>query len=137
MIVKLIKKILQEQEKDTLPHAWIVKEAQDIKNLQNAGTFRNALVRKFDSILVPILAEIIAFVDENCNLDLLESPDLRDLWLMIFRSDELCQTKLFQLASISKADHLVNKGIWEFEFPFSWIIYNYVKEKMYPTGKNM
>ena len=131
---------MQEQENNTLPSAWIIEEATNIKNLQDAGTFRNALVRRFDSILVPILAEIIAFVDQYCNLDLLDSPELVNLWLMIFEADELCQTKLLQLASSSKAEyqgHVVGKENRKCEFPFSWIIDNYVNKKIDSTGKSI
>ena len=138
MIVKLIKKILQEQEKSTVRSAWIIDEARNIRNLQDAGTLRNALIRRFDNILAPVLSEIIAFVDQYCNLDLLESTGpMSDLWLRIFRSDEFCQTKLCQIASTSKAKHqcdVVNKESQKSQFPFSWIIYSYVKEIMDATG---
>ena len=140
-MVKLIKKILQEQEqeKSTVHSAWITDEARNIKNLKYAGTLKHALIRRFDNILVPVLSEIIAFVDQYCNLNLLESPGpMSDLWLCIFRSDELCQSKLCQVISALKSKHqgcVVKKDSQKSEFPFSWIIYSYVKKIMDTAGE--
>ncbi|CAB4046087.1 Hypothetical predicted protein, partial [Paramuricea clavata] len=50
---------------------WLQHEALCQGHLQETGTFRKALWQKLSSIVSPILSEVIAYSDQNHNLDLL------------------------------------------------------------------
>lgn len=104
---------------------WVINEAMNAKSLQHGGTFRNALSRKVDEVIIPIFSEIIASIDKNFNLDLIdpknESSPLSQFWLKMFRDFRIMQFNY---------KHLINPrkqipGIEDFkcELPFSWLIY--------------
>ena len=115
---------------------WAFKEA--LKHSQISGTFRNALSRRLDKILLPILAKIIGLIDKNFNLTIIHehrdskkiSSPIAKLWLEIFSERTLCklsyediftdnmtQTKKWVPGiGASLSDHF-----YKCQFPFSWI----------------
>ena len=116
---------------------WAFKEA--LKHSQINGTFRNALSRRLDRILLPILAKIIALIDKNFNLSIIHKhynskkklAPIAKFWLEIFSEHTLCklsyediftdnnvtQTKICVPGiGASLSDHF-----YKCQFPFSWI----------------
>lgn len=106
----------------------MTEEAINLQGLQEAGTFLNALIKKFDKIVAPIFANIISFADRNSNLKLLiqEEPYVIRLWLEIYSSAHLCQ-HLFHCARSSIQEK--SKGAFESQFPFSWLVFEIVEDK--------
>lgn len=88
--------------------------------------------------MTPLLAKIVAFVDTNNNLSILESSDrevqwLTDLWLGIFNSIDveiLIKIKVPQVMNTG-AIHLASAT-----FPFSWLIYEAVEQFLLVTSEN-
>ena len=137
-LVQFVTVVLKEMDdKNSEAKNWAFKEA--LKHSQISGTFRNALSRRLDRILLPILAKIIALIDKNFNLTIIHehrdskkilSP-IAKLWLEIFSEQTLCklsyediftdnnviQTKKWVPGiGASLSDHFYKCG-----FPFSWI----------------
>lgn len=98
-----------------------------MQRLQEAGTFLNALIQKFDRIVIPIFAKIISFVDRNSNLELLiqGEPYIIRLWLGIYSSPHLCQP-LFHYTRSSLQER--SESAFESQFPFSWLFFEFVNE---------
>ena len=118
---------------------WILNVAMSLKELQVEGTFQAALLRKIDDVVTPIFAEIIAFVDCNYNLDLMDSndphSDTSHLWLTMFDNTDVCNITYEQLfpEKLGKPRQQV-PGIggrlshfdFHCKFPFSWIIKEHI-----------
>ena len=124
-------------KKNTKAKQWAFEEA--LKHSQISGTFRNALSRRLDKILLPILAKIIALIDKNFNLTIIH--DNRDskrilspiakLWLEIFSERKLCKIsykEIFTTTDVTEAKKWVPRigasvsdHFYKCQFPFSWI----------------
>ncbi|XP_072028881.1 E3 ubiquitin-protein ligase rnf213-alpha-like [Amphiura filiformis] len=52
---------------------WLSEKALAVSNIQESGTFRRSLWQQLVATVTPILAEIFAYFDYNCNLDLLKT----------------------------------------------------------------
>lgn len=130
-----MKRALLFREKDLNSQEWVCEVSMNRQNLQEGGSFTNALIRRFDKALAPILLQIFIFLDRNSNLELL-LPDslfqndkpLSNLWLDIYCSQGLCQNVL----SHTLVHPVVATSAKKFtcQFPFSWIIFNYINSKM-------
>jgi hypothetical protein len=87
-------KLLQEREK-VRPDLcdWVLKEALSSTKLQLGGTFRNVLARKVDEVIIPLLAKIVAYIDHNYNLDLIDPKSSdgarREFWLAMFHNPKV------------------------------------------------
>lgn len=109
---------------------WVLNEAMDARKLQNGGTFRNVLARKIDDVVVPIFSEIIACIDRNYNLDLInkknDSPSLRKFWLDIFGRPKIMQFNYIEMKNSREKVPGVGgrRSVKDFkcQLPFSWII---------------
>ncbi len=97
----------------------------DPKSLQHGGTFRNALSRKFDDVITPIFSEIIASIDQNYNLDLIDpnstSPSLSQFWLSMFREFSFNYEDM-----ITPREEVPTGGDYKCELPFSWLVHEAV-----------
>ena len=107
----------------------------NMTKLQEAGTFQNAIVRKFDGIVIPKFAKIISIVDKYSNLKLLSmktEPELTKLWLNLYSSDYV--TGLIMSNLRSTQNDAITGGISSFirqfscQFPFSWVLNVIVNE---------
>lgn len=132
--IHLIKRLLKDEERSgNVPaeQKWIQDEAMNMTKLQEAGTFQNAIVRKFDGIVIPKFAKIISTIDKNSNLSLLSSErgmEIKELWLSLYSSDyvtELIMSKLrstqddsFTLSTVTS----LSIRHFSCKFPFSWIL---------------
>ena len=141
-----IYKLLLERD-DRCPEdqrLWLQHEALRQGHLQETGTFRKALWQKLSSIVSPMLSEVIAFCDQNHNLDLLrEGKEWKTrLWLTII-SDEVI-TPLAYDSFISPVSgrlrqraRVLSTGTgprFNGKFPFSWIIKDLVNVLLRKVG---
>ena len=128
---------------------WVLMEAKNEKRLQSRGTFRNVLFHKLHEVVVPIFAEILAFVDRYSNLDLIgrnDQDDPRDLfWLTMFTNESLCKFSFEQIAMGGGSTHQ-NSGIsgkhmstfdeFKCQFPFFWLIKDMV-DSLWDSAKSV
>ena len=129
-----IHKLLLERD-DKCPEdqrLWLQHEALRQGHLQETGTFRKALSQKLSSIVSPMLSEVIAYCDQNHNLDLLrEGKEWKTrLWLTMI-SDEVIAPLTYDsfISPVSgrlrERARVLSSGAgprFKGKFPFSWII---------------
>lgn len=100
----------------------------NMRDLQAAGTFEDALRWKVDEVVIPIFAGIIALVDQNCNLNLIVGKELTSscsqLWLRIFGNSQLCRFRYKELCN--KKSHWPAMTFRN-KFPFSWLVFSTVQ----------
>jgi hypothetical protein len=125
IIVKYIHILLKERD-DTyhLASNWVLEEAMNTRKLHIGGTFKNALAKKIDNIIIPLFAEVIATIDRNQNLHHLRDLGkkqciIHDLWLHIFSTPEVFNLSYVEIAGREKAPV---KDDFRCTFPFSWLI---------------
>ena len=122
LLVKLIHRALKEREEVRVDERdWVLMEAMNRRKLQSGGTFRNVLARHIDEVITPYFAELIAHIDQNCNLDLLDTKNLTApislFWLKMF---SLTGGRIdFSSLSKGKADI---KTYFPCQLPFSWFV---------------
>lgn len=94
--------------------------------LQEAGTFQNALARKFDKLITPMLSKVIAFVDKYSNLSLLSdsSSEISELWLNMYKSQYFFDILIAHLIGEEITEETAK---FKCKFPFSWILHKYVQ----------
>lgn len=117
-------------------HQWILFQATDKKQLVTEGTLQSALYKKIDDVLLPILAEMISFMDQNYNLDLVTGEStVLSLWNAVFATNELCKFTFDRLfpEKVGKVQNPVpgvgsRRAQMDFrsQYPFSWIIKDHV-----------
>ena len=134
MAVQRTYHLLKERELTAAnPQGWLQSEALSGTGVQEWGTFRKALLQRVFSVVVPILAEIIALADRDCNLDLLknDNPWVSRLWLKILadrRISELSYSDMISPAtnSVRERVQVIGSGAgghrFSCRFPFSFII---------------
>ena len=134
MAVQRTYHLLKERELTAAnPHGWLQSEALSGTGVQEWGTFRKALLQRVFSVVVPILAEIIAFADRDCNLDLLKNDNawVSRLWLKILADRSI--SVLSHRDMVSPAANSVRERVqvigsgagghrFSCRFPFSFII---------------
>ena len=121
ILVGHIYRLLRERERVNKNCNWVLEEAMNMR----AGTFRNALAKKLENVIIPILAEIFAFLDHNSNLSLLHAQDATtphcELWLKIFQSclveEHLSYERVFRAQKV-----IVLKEEFDSKFPFFWLV---------------
>lgn len=108
-------------------------------SLQSGGTFKNVLARRLDEVIIPILAEIIAFLDHNCNLSLLQekadATPLFELWLKIFQSS-LTEERLRYEQMVGTRNVVMAREEFECQFPFFWLVKETI-DTLWETAKGI
>ncbi|XP_052062754.1 E3 ubiquitin-protein ligase rnf213-alpha-like isoform X2 [Mytilus californianus] len=142
-IAKHMTGILKEKEQNIGRQIrnWLTTEATKPENLNRAGTFRNFAVQCLEAKVIPVLAGIIAFMDTNRNLDILENSSDQDwqvaIWLQILNDPELTQlkyslmvspTRLQELQEITVKTTSVDGRVFSAKMPFSWIIFGQIED---------
>ena len=137
-LVQFVTVVLKEMD-DKNPEAknWAFKEA--LKHSQISGTFRNALSRRLDRILLPILAKIISLIDKNYNLTIIHKHrdrknillPIAKLWLEIFSERTLCKLSyedVFTDNNVTQTKKWIpgigaslSDHVYKCRFPFSWL----------------
>ena len=112
---------------------WIFSEALSGTTVHESGTFRKALYQRICNAVTPILAEIIALADRDCNLDLVRNDNSwrSRVWLTLLNNSSLVEIHYDDLISpekhaIRERTPVLSSGsgthIFQSGFPFSWII---------------
>ena len=123
---------------------WLQHEALCQGHLQETGTFRKALWQKLSSIVSPILSEVIAYCDQNHNLNLLckgKEWQIR-LWLTMINEEKITPLNYDSFISpvsrrIRERACVLNSGAgycFNGRFPFSWIIKDMVNDILLQVG---
>ena len=134
MAVRRTYQLLKERELTAAnPRGWLQSEALSGTGVQEWGTFRKALLQRVFSVVVPILAEIIALADRDCNLDFMEYNNtwVSRLWLKILADRSISELSYSDM--ISPANNSVRERVqvigsgagghrFSCKFPFSFII---------------
>ena len=123
-------KLLKEREEDRPDLSdWVLNEALNTSKLEVGGTFRNVLARKVDEVVIPIFAKVIAYIDYNYNLDLID-PKAQDspcswFWLAMFGEPKIVQLKYSEMVQGDTVPGVGGrKSNQEFkcQMPFFWLI---------------
>ena len=135
ILARRIHKLLQEKDERAGNKAndWLRSEALSGTGIQENGSFRKALWQRVYSSVIPILSEVIAFVDRDSNLDLVMDGGnwLSSLWLGFFQCDEMVELHYDGFLSLESG--IIRERVpvvtssretqsFELQFPFSWII---------------
>jgi hypothetical protein len=138
ILIEHIFQVLQQRDDVRVDEKqWVVREAMNPKSLQHGGTFRNALSRKVDEVVIPIFSEIISAIDRNYNLNLIdpkkENTPLAQFWLQIFRDAKLMQFNYTDI--VTPRDQVPGVGgrksgeDFVSTLPFSWLIHEAVNSQ--------
>ena len=125
-----IYRLIQEREADRLDLTnWVLREALDASKLEVGGTFRNVLARKIDEVVVKVFANIIACIDRDYNLDLInpkvpESP-LSQFWLAMFKEPKIQQFRYSDMDGEGGVPGLGKRKLvqdFKCQLPFFWLV---------------
>ena len=123
-------KLLKEREEDTSDLSeWVLSEALSASKLEVGGTFRNVLARKIDEVVIPLFAKVIACIDCNYNLDLID-PKAQDsarsrFWLAMFGEPKVLQLKYSETAqgdTVPGVGGRKSNQDFKCQMPFFWLI---------------
>ena len=117
---------------------WLQTEALS-PTVHETGTFKKALWRRFQSVVSPVLAEVIAYVDRDGNLELAGSEDtwVVNLWLRVFQDSSLTELSYesFQEGDVPVVRNKVpvaksgyRSHVFQCRFPFSWLLKERIDE---------
>ena len=120
-------KLLREREEDTSDLSeWVLSEALNASKLEVGGTFRNVLTRKIDEVIIPLFAKVIACIDCNCNLDLIDpkaqDSALSQFWLAMFGEPKILQLKYSEAAQGDTVPGVGGRKDFKCQIPFFWLI---------------
>lgn len=142
VLAQRLHKLLQEKDQraPNQGNDWLQVEALH-RTVNETGTFKKALWRRFQSFVAPILAEVIAYVDRDGNLELAASGDtwVFNLWLKIFGDSSLSELSFESFMSqegdisVVRSKVPVSKSGYDLlafqnKFPFSWLLKERIDE---------
>ncbi|KAI1884420.1 hypothetical protein AGOR_G00226220 [Albula goreensis] len=120
------------------PKNWVFNEASNIDALQEGGTFRHTLWKRVQSVVTPLLAQVVAMVDRDCNLDLLldrnSGEPVKRFWLDIFSNERLLEVPYARVDHNSESktilvqSHITPDLGRGCAMPFSWRIRDFLEE---------
>ena len=139
VLINHLFKVLQKRDQTKEGEKeWMITEAMNPRSLQYGGTFRNALSRKVDEVIIPVFGEIIGSIDQNYNLDLIDPDDidssLSQFWLSMFRESGVMQYNYADM--INPREQVPGVGgrkageDYKCEMPFSWLIHEAVDSQL-------
>lgn len=127
---------------------WLEDEAKSC-TVKETGTFKKALWRRFQSVVAPILAEVIAYIDRDENLELAasEHPWVSRLWLNMFENDSFTDLNygmfMFREEDVERVRSKVpvlksgyRSHVFPCKFPFSWLLKRHIDE-MYREARSI
>lgn len=136
MLAERVYQLLQEKDQraPNKGNDWLENEALSTTT-KETGTFKKALWRRFQSVVAPFLAELIAYVDRDGNLDLAASEDgwIVNLWLKVLRDSSFTYLEYNDFL-VQKGDALVlrrkvpvqksgyRSHSFQCKLPFSWLL---------------
>lgn len=124
-----VHRLLKDRERVRPDEAeWVLREALDPKKLRMGGTFQNVLSRKMYEVVGAIFAKIIALIDRNYNLELLEAgtedTPIAKLWLNFFQNPKIMGFHYEDIVAgaQSTSDKMPMLEEFRCQLPFSWLI---------------
>ncbi|XP_062826871.1 E3 ubiquitin-protein ligase RNF213 isoform X2 [Anolis carolinensis] len=131
--------LLKQQENNSYPmKEWVLREASNLNALQEAGTFRQTLWKRVQSVVTPFLAYMLSVIDRDCNLNLLIRPAtencVKALWMFIFGDLNLLNIPYIMGQNSSQSETILVPNYFAQsldtgnEMPFSWRIKDYLEE---------
>ncbi|XP_053389495.1 E3 ubiquitin-protein ligase rnf213-alpha-like [Mercenaria mercenaria] len=139
-----ISRLLEDKEKNTsnpqTSDNWLAKKAASQDVIQKTGTLRRACLQVFGSVITPILSGLIAFLDTNQNLNILQMEELTwqyILWLTVLKTEDaipLSYRDMFQdgNSKTQREFHVICTGsngkTFQSKMPFSWVICQKIEE---------
>ncbi|KAK3715936.1 hypothetical protein QZH41_016501 [Actinostola sp. cb2023] len=149
-LIRRVHELLKERDDNWTKESgtkWSTSEALELSDLQESGTYRKALWRKIQNAIVPILSELIAFIDKDGNLELLQRTNpawLTDLWLQIFQDNQLTQLhyESFMTGDVVIRSHVPvtssgrDSHMFHCRLPFSWLLKEKV-DSMWTNAKSV
>ncbi|KXJ15388.1 E3 ubiquitin-protein ligase RNF213 [Exaiptasia diaphana] len=139
VLITRVQELLRKSDERRLEQGkkWSTKEAMEHSDLQETGTYRRALWRKIQNAIVPILSELITYIDTNGNLELLQEnkPWLTELWLRLLQNNKI--TVIQYSSFLTEENEMIRSKVpvkssgrdghfFKCCLPFSWLI----KEKV-------
>lgn len=123
---------------------WLIREAADLRNVNQYSTLKRSCQNYFESKLAPLLAYILSVIDLYSNLDLfsdLDSDWRNKLWLNVLNNADICKIEYGDMRKkgdqdeelkqfFCKSDWLVRKlndktnETLKPSLPFFWILIN-------------
>ena len=142
LLCQRLAKLLKEQhdstiDPDTDQTEWLQDTAHCIEFILLSGTFRKAVNLRINNTVIPLLAELIACLDRNGNLELAlhnnSVPEcLSNLWhdiskdetlIVLHYQDTISPNTPQQRRRVPVLSDGVGGQYFKVHFPFSWIIY--------------
>ncbi|KAK1806297.1 hypothetical protein P4O66_000172 [Electrophorus voltai] len=118
---------LSRQEKMEKKENWVIAQAWSDQFVAEGGSFRHVLWVHLEDTVASTLAQIMAVIDGDNNLDNLiddQFPEKSKLWLKIFQGDQWDLLKIPVTDSQGKVSVLSTSGHKSRTclFPFSWLL---------------
>ncbi|XP_055509816.1 E3 ubiquitin-protein ligase rnf213-alpha isoform X2 [Leucoraja erinacea] len=129
--------LVKRDEESFSATEWMLREASNVEALQEGGTFRHTLWKRIQTVVTPLLAQIISVIDRDCNLNLLRDDTplfVRNLWMNIFNDANLLDLPynrtIFSLESEIVVHNYMKMDVLNIgnELPFSWRIKEFLDE---------
>ncbi|XP_060590421.1 E3 ubiquitin-protein ligase rnf213-alpha-like, partial [Ruditapes philippinarum] len=140
----LIAKLLKEKESKThvahMAQHWLINEAASSENINKAGTFRRSCIQTLETKVAPILAGIIAYLDTNDNMKILQEEHFKwkqELWLTYLNTVDAINLQFTDLQSPKRQSDLPEVVVmttgcegqmFSARMPFSWLLINQINE---------
>ena len=146
-----LRDLLQEQHiSDETEFHWLHQTANCGGDIQSSGTFHKAVNLKINKAITPLLAELLALLDRNGNLELALPNEavptcLVNLWHEIFRDPLLLVLKYKDIVSpVTMCPRVrvpvLNDGAggkyFKAHFPFSWLINQISSQLLIESKRN-
>ena len=140
MLAERVYQLLQERDlrAPNEGNEWLETEALSATT-KETGTFKKALWRRFQSVVAPFLAELIAYVDRDGNLELAASEDdwIVNLWLKVLRNNSFIELEYDDFLVQKEDGPVLRRKVpvqksgyrshsFQCKLPFSWLL----KERM-------
>ena len=125
LLSRLYDLLAQRDASSVDPELWAVDAALDGQKLSNSFIFDvNLLSRLLSDVLKKLLFYMIPLIDQNNNLDLIDTADeqsvIRQLWLSAFLNETFFQLSYTDFATSGSNTVEVSKQQYNCQFPFSF-----------------
>ncbi|XP_070197743.1 E3 ubiquitin-protein ligase rnf213-alpha-like isoform X2 [Littorina saxatilis] len=136
-VLRIVSAVLREKETASADHkdplGWLSRDAANPDWVKNAGTMRRAWMQCLERLIVPVLAGVVAYLDTNHNLDLMQEEGwVRNLWLSILSDPAVCCLRYSDLTTMSEHHTQLKEFACRCTFlpgnvapalPFSWVLF--------------
>ncbi|XP_032802457.2 E3 ubiquitin-protein ligase rnf213-alpha isoform X1 [Petromyzon marinus] len=127
--------LLKEQEMLMFSNeSWTSRQASSLESILHNGTFRQALWQHLQKVVSSALAGVLAAVDQDNNLDLLDEskqpPHIIELWLQILSNENILPFQsIAREANVQiPVPRSTDAGLPRHsELPFSWLFYESIQ----------